>query len=520
MKATALLTLLSREWRTGWRDWTGYLLRGGYALLLLLIAGGAWVAAIVQGHLDPESYPRFAREVFRGFIGVQFWIASALAVAVYSRAMTREKERDSLDLLLLSRASPFGILAAKMSGQLAAMTAALAAGLPVLIFLLPVGGMDAGEIVAVHLILVGQLAALGGLCALLSACVTNAHAVMLAGWGILFLGWAGPAMILDPWPKAWLFYGIAEVNPFSILQAELRTVTVDFRAAGAVLGGGLAWMGLLCAAGALLLEWTNARRKEKASRPGLFYRLRMQAHAASSSRAARALFRPVIRWSHPLVRRECAMEGDMPFRLGWLAFAVLFTVAAIVLCSGPHAGYAEAHLILAGIGGAAALFLTMARGAVAVALDRKNGLFETYLAANVDPEQVVRAKWFGLIQRAAYLLVLPVLYAAGVSLVFPLPAEIGLSGMLGVILGRAALGLALGVLSCTLLTVEVSLRAGGVVRAVLYSLVVGPGGFLAAAVMLTASTLTLVIGLACFAALLSAEYARAVNGFPRSAMIK
>ena len=125
----AFLTLAQREWKTAWNDGAGYFLRGLYAGLLLVGGATAWIVACVVERLEPEDYAEYSRLLFAWFFRAQFALATFLATVSFARAFTREKERKSLDLLLVSPASSFAILLAKALGDFAGMSGVLLAGL-------------------------------------------------------------------------------------------------------------------------------------------------------------------------------------------------------------------------------------------------------------------------------------------------------------------------------------------------------------------------------------------------------
>ncbi len=509
------LALAGREWKTAWNDRSGYALRAIYAGLLL--AGGVivWGVAPLVYPLRMEEFAAFTRVALAWFFRVQFVLATLLATVTYARAVAREKEQGTMDFLILSPLSRTEILAAKVLGEFFGMLAVLAAGIPVLLFVLPLGGVSLGEVLAAQGILAGHLLAVGGLAAALAAWFARAPAVMIAAWGLLAAFLAGPALSRLLWPGlGWAWSWVETLSPLRVLEQELGDVRTNAGAAWAVLGGGALAGFLFCALGALFLEDRHARRQAGSRDAGFWRRLgRRMARAASSPRMG-FLFRPFVPARHPLTRRACAVEGDLAFRIGWIGFVALYAVAIAVQMRIDWDDPRD-HLALAGWGAAAALVLAVVQGAVSLGGDRRRGAFEALLAANVEPEDVVRARAAGLAMRASYLVAVPFLHALVVwFLRYDRAGPWELAWRAGLSLPSVVAGIGLA----ALVTVEISLTLRRPEVAAAMGVVVAVPAAALLAAFLAAHPVTFAAGLPAAAALLFAVYASSVRRFRKAAL--
>src|SRR5208283_3574479 len=127
--------------------------RGRYVLLRCLYAGALlatlyWVYASWFGDpfsetvLHPEKLPQFAEAFFQRFLAAQLGAVLLLTPALTAGAIAEEKERRSLEFLLITDLSNREIILGKTLGRLANMALLLVTGLPVLGFIQLLGGVD------------------------------------------------------------------------------------------------------------------------------------------------------------------------------------------------------------------------------------------------------------------------------------------------------------------------------------------------------------------------------------------
>ena len=412
MKLRSFVALVRREWRSAWVRPSAYVERGVYAALLFVGCQIAWWTAAT---LHPWDYATYSQRIFGSFFKAQFLLATFLTTVMFARTMMREKERGTLDLLLLAPLTRFEVVFGKMIGQLLGIVALFLCGLPVLFFLLPLGGLSLAEVISPHLILVGHLMAVAGVCALFSSWFAGTIAVVLSSWIVVFggLGAAELGRWVAPGARG-VWNVIDSFNPFVVLGRELRSVESSVGEAAAVLAGGFGVMMLCCFAAGALLAGRHERHGSQSE--SILARVGRRLRAAAEGKGLGKIFRPLVSVEHPLMHRECSLERDGVFRAGWIVFAAAFALGISFLVTVPgirSSRLLEAHVQAAFVTAGIGLTFAAVRSAVSVALDKRRGLFEAWLAANVEPGDIVRAKLYGQNLRTAYLIAPPALYAVG-----------------------------------------------------------------------------------------------------------
>jgi ABC-type transport system involved in multi-copper enzyme maturation permease subunit len=120
------------------------------------------------------------REIFRELVELQFWLILIFLPATASGALTIEKERDSLALLLLTTMPPWSILIQKFLSRLTPMLSFLLLALPLLAVAYSYGGVATGELIAsivLLLLFAAQVCAVAVMCS--AYCRTTPEALIL-----------------------------------------------------------------------------------------------------------------------------------------------------------------------------------------------------------------------------------------------------------------------------------------------------------------------------------------------------
>lgn len=182
----------SRQWRT----YAGRVLFSGVLLGVLIAASAATATATRTSWLDAGDTADLAwvgRALFTGFAVCEVIVAAIAAPLVVAAAVIEEREEHTLDLLVMTRLSPVGILGAKLVSRLLLLLMMVLGALPVLSVVTSFGGVSVAEVLAVTsnaLITVVVLGLLGGLFGLLS----RSPALCAAG----AIGWAIPTFAMMP----------------------------------------------------------------------------------------------------------------------------------------------------------------------------------------------------------------------------------------------------------------------------------------------------------------------------------
>ena len=513
MIGRAFATLVNREWMVAWKHRSGYMHRSVYAVLLLLLGAG-FTLILTLGHgIRSSDFAEVSQMFFTVLSLGQLLLLTLLGTTVFTRSLYREKERDTLDLLVVSPVWRFEILFGKAIGDFVSICAVLAAGAPVFCLLLVLGGVTFSEIVSVHLILLGQLAFVAGICILFMVFFSNYFAVMTLTWvvvfGFLFAGAIG-GMMLPAGAGLWSL--LERISPFTLLARELTTVSTRFGPSLAVLGSGFSVLILFCALGSRFLDWGNEKRKERGDRGSLWSRLRRALERLASGRFLRWIVPSFRLGRHPLVRRECSLDRDPGFRIAWLVYVVLY-VALLMLVVLREREEVELHIALGAFGILFAMLIAVVHAALSVHSAKRQGIYEVLLSANVEPEPIVKAKIWGLVLRTGYLLVPPMTHAVIAGLILSSPF---MSSIIDILVFLA--GLVIGAFTAILMSVALSLEARSPVGALIRSILIAIPCATVAGLIVGAGVISFLLTAPLMVPYLLGVYARTLRRFRRQAL--
>lgn len=133
--------------------------------------------------------PQFVGSYLEVFVGQQFFLLLLVTPAFVAGAVTDEKSRGTLQYLLTTDLTSWEIIAGKMLGRLAELGLLLLAGLPLLCFVAPFGGLNPGSILVLMGVLVGPLFALAAASMLASVWVRSTRDAALAVYGMVLGGY-------------------------------------------------------------------------------------------------------------------------------------------------------------------------------------------------------------------------------------------------------------------------------------------------------------------------------------------
>ncbi|MCZ6691880.1 MAG: hypothetical protein O7H41_20020 [Planctomycetota bacterium] len=511
-------TLLGRQWLTAWKSREGYAMRSAYAGVLLL-GGVAFLAYLAIGFQKGLGALADAVRAFHYLFSLgQFLVVTFLATIVFTRTLLREKEADTLDLLIISPLRRFQILLGKAVGDYLAVLAVLAAGFPILSFFMIFGGVRPVEVLSAHFILAGELAIVAGICIFLTVFLSNFYSVILITWTIVFghliMSSFGPRLI----PSASAVWdALARVNLWVILEREVATVTLRLESSIATAAAGIATLVVCCLAGSLFLDRHNALRRESAKRSGLRGMLDSFERWLGSARILDLIFPRIGRNRLSLLGRELSIHDDYRFRFIWLLYFLAYAgfVADLHLVYPPL--HRDAHLGLM-VGTTIIVFILMILRTSLMAFSAKRDrTYEVLISADVEPEKIIQAAMAGRILRSAYLLA-PILIHY-VAILIQYPPNYWL--VLNVIFNSTAtilltpVGVILGLFSGILLSLSASLSSRTAVGALISSMIRGVIGGIAVAVLASLSIATCVLSVPIVILTLLWVYARMTLQFRR-----
>ncbi|MDR2169978.1 MAG: ABC transporter permease [Planctomycetaceae bacterium] len=145
------------------RDWT-YIGRGIYAGAMLLLIATAWlVISGTQLITDAGDFARFGTMLFQFLAPVQLVLAIFFAATIAAGAVGQEKERKTLQLLLLTRMSNSELVLGKLLASLLNILMLLVISIPIFMIITLLGGISYYQIIRVLLVTLFAMLACGSL---------------------------------------------------------------------------------------------------------------------------------------------------------------------------------------------------------------------------------------------------------------------------------------------------------------------------------------------------------------------
>ncbi|RMG06296.1 MAG: hypothetical protein D6731_26165 [Planctomycetota bacterium] len=146
---------------------------------------------------------------------LQVLLLTLLAPAVTANAIVEEKEKNTLDLLLLTSAGPFAIVWGKFFSRLFGLAFLLFLSLPILFALLTLGGIGSDAILVEFVILIAYSILGAGLGIFLSTILPGVTQALITGYVLLSALLAAPAIAIG------LGFWQTRAGTFPLLAAEL-----------------------------------------------------------------------------------------------------------------------------------------------------------------------------------------------------------------------------------------------------------------------------------------------------------
>ena len=437
-----------------------YATRGVYAGTLLGIVATCWLVVTgTQTIATVGDTARFGGTLMRILAPLQLVLAMFAAALTSVVAVGVEKDRRTLELLLVSRLDDAQLVLGKLSGSLLRVGLLLVAAVPVFALAATFGGVTAIQIARLFLVTAAAAAT--------AASIANAVAL----WrDTPFQSLAITAFAL----VAWLALGEAAATAWGPAAAAAISPARSLFAALAPSGGQMLLPFLGLCGGMIVVSsgWAIAR----ARRWNTVEQLRPSV-AGNLAAGGRGPAREV--WSNPVLWREIRTRAHgraiIAVRIAWL---VLFAAAVAGVVAQARAtrpdrlaiAVAIVPMVLASLLADAALAVT------SITSEKDRGTFDLLLVSDLEPREFVWGKLLGVLASAADMVVLPlVLCGALVPLGLATPEYgsylvVGLAvltffvAVLGVYAGlshptsRRAIAVALGIVAFLAVGVATAMR--------------------------------------------------------------
>lgn len=388
--------VLERELRISPRARGMYIARAVYAGMLLLIMATCWL--VVTGTQSIETAGetgRFAATLLRILAPLQLVLATLSAAAVAAVSVTAEKDRRTLELLLVSSLSDAEIVLGKLAASLLQVLLILVSAVPVFAIVALFGGVTSWQL--------GRLFAVTAAAAVAAASLANAIAfwkettfqtiaVTLFG---LVVWTAGGEVVATIWGSQ----AAAAVSP-------ARAVFAAIEPAGA--GGSLTFvavcLGIVVAAGLVAILRLRAWNLLGGSR---YESVKAETKAITATRTV---------WQRPVLWKEICTRAHgravVFVRIAWLA---LFAVAIWGILQ--QSGQARPDRLALAVAvlpmTLASLVSVTALAVTSVTTERDRGSLDLLLVSDLEPAEFVWGKLAGVFFVAREMVLLP-LAACGV----------------------------------------------------------------------------------------------------------
>ncbi|MDA7885850.1 hypothetical protein N9B10_03095 [Pirellulales bacterium] len=435
--------------------------RAVYAGSLLAIIATCWLVLTgTQTVTSPGDTARFGATLLRTLAPLQLSLAVLAAAMTAAIAVSVEKDRRTLELLLLSRLSERELVLGKLAASLLRVLLMLLSAIPVFGIASLFGGVTGIQL--------GRLFIVTAAAALSAASI----ATTVAFWkDTTFQAVAITAFAL----VAWIVIGEAAARWFGPLVGEQISPARAMFAAISPAGGNLGSFLSLCG---LVILGTNlvAIRKVRSWNMARDARRAAQAQGTTGSSRSRPT-RDI--WENPILWREvCTNAYGRTIVIVRIAWLLLFTAAVAGIVSEARAENPDRFAVAVAIipMALASLLAITALAVTSITTERDRGSLDLLLVSDLEPKEFIWGKLFGAIAVAREVVILPLLLCValvvsgiasvenGIYLVLGTGILLFFAAVLGIHIGlsypssRRAIGIGLGTIAFLFIGVATAMR--------------------------------------------------------------
>jgi len=443
-----------------------FVARAVYCGALLGIVATCWL--VVTGThtvTTAGDTARFGATLLRILAPLQLSLAMLAAAMTSTVAVTAEKDRRTLELLLISRLSDGQLVLGKLAGSLLRVLLLLLAAVPVFVIASLFGGVTMPQLARVFVV----TAAAGLVAASVATCVafwkdTTFQALAITTFALV----------------AWVAIGEVVAGRFG---ADAGAKVSPARAVFAALqpaGGATLPPFLAVCAGAIVVANIVAVARVRAWNTVQEMRRQPESSGAARSASAAAVRRPSRTvWDNPVLWREiCTRAHGKALLLVRLAWLLLFAAAvAGIVAEARQARPDGLAVAVAVVPMALASLLAVAAMAVtSITTERDRGALDVLLVTDLEPSEFVWGKLLGVLTAAREIVLLPLVLcgslavagitsvenaiymALGMALLLFFAAVLGLHAGLSHTASRRAIAVALGTVAFLFVGVATAMR--------------------------------------------------------------
>jgi len=444
-----------------------FVARAVYCGALLAIVATCWLVVTgTQSVTTAGDTARFGATLMRILAPLQLSLAMLAAAMTSTVAVTSEKDRRTLELLLISRLSDPQLVLGKLAGSLLRVLLMLLAAVPVFAIAALFGGVTVQQLVRMFVVTVAA--------ALVAASVANC----VAFWkDTTFQSLAITTFAL----VAWVAAGEVVAGRFGpAAGAGVSPARAVFAALSPAGGSTLApflgvCAGVIVAANAVAVLRARAWNTTQEARR----RSSAQDDAAAPGAVARVRRPSRTVWDNPVLWREICTRAHgkamLLVRLAWLALFAA-AVAGIVAEAGRPRPDGLAVAVAVVPTALASLLAVAAMAVTSITTERDRGALDVLLVTDLEPGEFVWGKLFGVLTAARELVLLPlvlcgalavarittvenaVYMALGMAVLTFFAAVLGLYAGLSHAASRRAIAVALGTVAFLFVGVATAMR--------------------------------------------------------------
>ncbi len=441
-----------------------FVARAVYCGALLGIVATCWLVVTgTQAVTTAGDTARFGATLLRILAPLQLSLAMLAAAMTSTVAVTSEKDRRTLELLLISRLSDGQLVLGKLAGSLLRVMLLLLAAVPVFVIASLFGGVTMPQLVRLFVVTVAA--------ALAAASV----ATCIAFWkDTTFQALAITTFAL----VAWVAIGEVVAGRFgAAVGAQVSPARAVFAAITPT--GGDTLLPFLAVAAALIVA-ANVVAVSRVRAWNTTQEMRRQPEAAGGAARAASAKRPSrVVWDNPVLWREICTRAHgkalLVVRLAWLLLFAAAVAGIVAEARRPRPdGLAVAVAVVPMA--LASLLAVAAMAVTSITTERDRGALDVLLVTDLEPSEFVWGKLFGVLTAAREIVLLPLVLcgalaatrittienaiymALGLAVLLFFAAVLGLHAGLSHTSSRRAIAVALGTVAFLFVGVSTAMR--------------------------------------------------------------
>ena len=190
-----MIAVLAKELRTRMRGW-----RTPAVLICYLIALGAVCYIVLQTSLSGNSFnsnqaARTGANLFTALAILQMVLIVFIAPATTSATISGERQRQTLDLLLVTRLSSLGIILGKLTAALSFDLLLIICSLPIFSLVFLFGGVGPSQVAEIFVLFVTTVLCFGSIGILVSGLARRANTATIVTYIVVLLATLGLALV-------------------------------------------------------------------------------------------------------------------------------------------------------------------------------------------------------------------------------------------------------------------------------------------------------------------------------------